>query len=50
VETAERWGDVEPELFALDVGVDSGAASAEEGAVHVVPAEDDPWSPGWTDR
>jgi hypothetical protein len=50
VETAERWGDVEPELFALDVGVDSGAASAEEGAVHVVRAEDDPWSPGRTDR
>ena len=50
VETAERWGDVEPELYALDVGIDSGAASAEEGAVHVVPAEDDTWPPGWTDR
>jgi hypothetical protein len=32
-----------------DVGIDSGAASAEEGAVHVVP-EDDGWPPGWTDR
>jgi hypothetical protein len=44
------WGDVEPELYALDVGIDSGAASAEEGAVHVVPDEDDAWFPGGTDR
>src|ERR671927_1154115 len=50
VETVERWGDVEPELYALDVGIDSGAASAEEGAVHVVPEDDDGWPPGWTDR
>ena len=50
VETVERWGDVEPELYALDVGIDSGAASAEEGAVHVVPEDDDSWPPGWTDR
>ena len=50
VETVERWGDVEPELYALDVGIDSGAASAEEGAVHVVAEADDDWSPGWTDR
>jgi hypothetical protein len=46
VETVERWGDVEPQLYALDVGIDSGAASAEEGAVHVVPDADD----DWTDR
>ena len=46
VETVERWGDVEPELHALDVGVDSGAASAEEAAVHVVPDAD----VDWTDR
>jgi hypothetical protein len=50
VESLERWGDVEPELYALDVGIDSGAASAEEGAVHVVPGADDDSSPGWTDR
>ena len=50
VETLEGWGDVEPELYALDVGIDSGAASAEEGAVHVVPDEDDAWFPGSTDR
>ncbi len=46
----ERWGDVEPELYALDVGIDSGAASAEEAAVHIVPERDEYWSPGWTDR
>jgi hypothetical protein len=46
VETLERWGDVEPELHALDVGIDSGAASAEEAAVHVVPEGDE----DWTDR
>ncbi len=50
VETVERWGDVEPELHARDVGIDSGAASAEEGAVHVVAEADDDWSPGWTYR
>ncbi|MGY1679283.1 DUF5709 domain-containing protein [Geodermatophilus sp. SYSU D01176] len=50
VETVERWGDVEPELYALDVGIDSGAASAEEGAVHIVPDEEGNWSTGWTDR
>ena len=43
------FGDVEPELYALDVGIDSGAASAEEAAVLLVP-EDDEWSRGWTDR
>ena len=46
METVERWGDVEPELHALDVGIDSGAASAEEAAVHVVPDAD----VDWTDR
>jgi hypothetical protein len=38
------WGDDEPELYAIDVGIDSGAASAEEAAVHVVPEGDDPAS------
>lgn len=50
VETPESWGDEEPELYGLDVGIDSGDASAEEAAVHLVPEEDDDWSPGWTDR
>lgn len=51
VETADgRWDDVEPELYAVDVGIDSGAASAEEAAVHLVPGEDDAGSPGWADR
>ena len=50
VETYEPWGDVEPELYGLDVGIDSGGASAEEAAVHIVPEEDDAWSPGWSDR
>ena len=49
LETTAAWGDVEPELYALDVGIDSGAASAEEAAVHVVPQDDD-WSSGWRDR
>jgi hypothetical protein len=39
--TDERFGDVEPELYALDVGIDAGAASAEEAAVHLVPEEDE---------
>ena len=50
LETPEAWGDVEPELYGLDVGIDSGAASAEEAAVHLVPEEGDDWSPGWSDR
>ena len=50
VETFESWGDVEPELYAIDVGLDSGAASAEEAAVHLVPEEDDDWASGWTER
>ena len=35
--------DEESELFAFDAGIDSGAASAEEAAMHVV---DDPDGPG----
>jgi hypothetical protein len=50
VETYEGWGDVEPELYGIDVGRDGGAASAEEAAVHLVPEDDDAWSPGWTER
>ena len=50
IETLESWGDEEQELYGLDVGIDAGAASAEEAAVHLVPEEDDAWSPGWTDR
>ena len=30
------WDDVEPELYAVDQGIDAAAASAEEAAVHVV--------------
>jgi hypothetical protein len=37
VEGGGGWGDDEPELHAVDTGIDSGAASAEEAAVHVVP-------------
>jgi hypothetical protein len=36
VESVMSWGDVEPELYAFDVGIDGAAASAEEAAVHVV--------------
>jgi hypothetical protein len=32
----EDWSDTEPELYARDDGIDAGAASAEEAAVHVV--------------
>jgi hypothetical protein len=39
--TDGRFGDVEPELYALDVGIDGGSASAEEAAVHLVPEQDD---------
>ncbi len=49
VETLDGgWGDVEPELYALDVGIDGGSASAEEAAVHVVPEGDEYRSQGWT--
>lgn len=34
-----RAGD----LVGEDVGIDGGAASAEEAAVHVIPDEPDPW-------
>jgi hypothetical protein len=33
---ADGWGDDEPELYGVDRGIDGGAASAEEAAVHVV--------------
>lgn len=36
VESDVLWGDIEPELYATDVGIDGGAASAEEAAVHIV--------------
>jgi hypothetical protein len=36
--------DVEKDLVGEDVGIDGGAASAEEAAVHVVPDEE------WDDR
>jgi hypothetical protein len=35
-------GDAESEMFAVDVGIDGAAASAEEAAVHVIPDEDGP--------
>ena len=41
VQTVEAWGADEPELHALDAGIDSGAASAEEAAVHIVPGDED---------
>ncbi|WP_448612555.1 DUF5709 domain-containing protein [Modestobacter sp. URMC 112] len=49
VGTVETCGDVEPELYAVDAGIDSGAASAEEAAVHLVP-QDDEGSSGWAGR
>jgi hypothetical protein len=36
LESEAGWGDVEPELYATDVGIDGASASAEEAAVHVV--------------
>lgn len=41
VESEDTWGDVEPELYAMDVGIDGASASAEEAAVHVVEDRDD---------
>jgi Family of unknown function (DUF5709) len=38
---SESGPDDEPDREAFDEGIDGGAASAEEGAVHVVPDEDD---------
>ena len=41
VEPNEGIGpDVEPDLVGLDVGIDGGAASAEEAAVHIVPDDE----------
>ena len=40
VEGGAAWGDVEPELYAVDVGIDGAAASAEEAAIHVVRESD----------
>jgi hypothetical protein len=38
VEPNEGIGpDAEPDLVGTDVGIDGGAASAEEAAVHIVP-------------
>jgi hypothetical protein len=34
--------DTEEEMFAVDVGIDGAAASAEEAAVHVIPDENAP--------
>jgi hypothetical protein len=34
--------DTDPEMFAVDVGIDGAAASAEEAAVHVIANEDGP--------
>jgi hypothetical protein len=40
VEPNEGIGpDVESDLVGMDVGIDGGAASAEEAAVHIVPDE-----------
>jgi Family of unknown function (DUF5709) len=38
---SESRPDVEPDLEAFDEGVDGGAASAEEAAVHVVDEDED---------
>ncbi len=40
VEGDGSWDDEEPELYAVDAGIDSAAASAEEAAVHIVPERD----------
>ena len=36
--------DAEPDLVARDVGIDAGAAGAEEAAVHVTDEDDEPGS------
>jgi hypothetical protein len=36
----EEWADEEADLVAGDVGIDAGAASAEEAAMHVVDDDD----------
>jgi hypothetical protein len=38
---SESASDAEPDLEAFDEGVDGGAASAEEAAVHIVGEDDD---------
>ena len=40
-DAGDGWGDDEPELYAVDRGIDGGAASAEEAAVHVVVDRED---------
>ncbi|MFH8559834.1 DUF5709 domain-containing protein [Streptomyces sp. NPDC017988] len=42
--------DTTKEVVATDEGIDGGAASAEEAAVHVVPEEDLPLAPEDRDR
>jgi hypothetical protein len=49
VEDSGAWRDVEPELYAVDTGIDSGAASAEEAAVHIVPERDADRFAAWGD-
>ena len=39
-EDEEAYADGEPDLVARDVGIDGGAATAEEAAVHVVDDDD----------
>jgi hypothetical protein len=46
----DGWTDLEPELYAVDAGIDSGAASAEEAAVHVVVPREPDLFPGAGDR
>ncbi len=41
--------DVEPELLADEVGIDGGAASAEEAAVHVIDSGDEAQDDGVAD-
>jgi hypothetical protein len=38
---SESGPDTDPDLEAFDEGIDGGAASGEEAAVHVVPEDDD---------
>ena len=49
VDGGAAWDDVEPELYAMDTGIDAGAASAEEAAVHIVPERDVDRSADWGD-
>lgn len=36
IDSELRRGDINPQLFASDIGIDGAAASAEEAAIHVV--------------